>query len=166
MAAKNDVKKLLEERLVKMNADLDKLEPGSAQYSILTNNMCKVAEKLTAMKQAADQAEDNTAKREETKRVNDEELRIKNEELNIKHAQLDNETIRIMNEGKLRNRIDTGNLIVNGVRTVAELFKLGKYEYRCDQVMALEYQTSGGTSYTPPANIQRMIDKGRPKSNI
>ena len=40
--AKIDTKKLLEERFVKINEDLDKLAPGSEEYDLLLRNLCAV----------------------------------------------------------------------------------------------------------------------------
>lgn len=164
MPAKVDVKKILENRFAKMDAELEKLEPGTAQYSMLTNNMCKIAEKLTNLKQAEDQAEDNTAKREETKRVNEEELRIKNEELTMKQTQIDNESIRIFNENEARKKQMTGNLLIDAGRMLCMWAGMAAYEHRYQRVMGMEYALSEGTNVTPPNGVQRILAEGKPKT--
>ena len=163
---KVDVKKILENRLAVMDDELQNLKPGSDEYSRLLNNICNVTEKLTSMKQAADTAEDNAAKREETKRVNDEELRIKNEELNIKQAQLENDTVRVFNEREAREKQMTGNFIIDGLRVLCAWAGMAAYEHRYHRVMGMEYAMSDGTSVTPPNNVQRILAEGKPKSNI
>lgn len=163
---KVDVKKILENRLSVMDDELKNLKPGSEEYSRLLNNICNVTEKLTSMRQEANQAEDNAAKREETKRVNDEELRIKNEELNIKQAQLENDTVRVFNEKEARERQMTGNFIIDGLRVLCAWAGMAAYEHRYQRVMGMEYALSEGTSMTPPNNIRNLLAEGKPKSNI
>lgn len=160
---KIDVKKILENRLTVMDDELKNLKPGSEEYSRLLNNICNVTEKLTSMKQEADQAEDNAAKREETKRVNDEELRIKNEELEIKKVQLDNDTARVQNEREARERQMTGNFFIDIGNMLLAWAGMAAYEHRYQRVMGMEYALSEGTSVTPPNNVQKILAEGKPR---
>ena len=156
MARKIDTKKILEELLVTMREELKSLTPGSAEYNNLLNNICSVSNELTKLKQATDQAEDNTEKREEQKRMNDEELKFK-------QAQLELDQVRAIHDKEMRSRQFRGNLIIDFGRLMLAGIGEAAYEHRWKRAMDCEYTLSDQTSVFPPASINRILTEKKPK---
>ena len=158
MARKIDTKKLLEERFVKINDDLENLKPGSTEYDLLLRNLCEVQSKLTDIKKASDTAEDNKLKREETKRMNDEELKFK-------ERQMEHEETRIVYDYEARKKQYRGNLIIDLGRLFFAGIGEAAYAGRWKRAMDLEYHASDQTNVIPPASINRMLTERKPKIN-
>lgn len=158
MARKIDTKKLLEERFVKINDDLENLKPGSTEYDLLLRNLCEVQSKLTDIKKAADTAEDNKLKREETKRMNDEDLKFK-------ERQMEHEETRIVYDYEARKKQYRGNLIIDLGRLFFAGIGEAAYAGRWKRAMDLEYHASDQTNVIPPASINRMLTERKPKIN-
>ena len=183
MARKIDTKKLLEERFVKINDDLENLKPGSTEYDLLLRNLCEVQSKLTDIKKASDTAEDNKLKREETKRMNDEELKFKerqmeyeeirieetkrmnDEDLKFKERQMEHEETRIVYDYEARKKQYRGNLIIDLGRLFFAGIGEAAYAGRWKRAMDLEYHASDQTNVIPPASINRMLTERKPKIN-
>lgn len=157
--AKIDTKKLLEERFVKINEDLDKLEPGSTSYDLLLRNLCEVQSKLTDIKKASDTAEDNELKREEQRRMNDEELKFK-------ERQLEHEETRIVYDYESRKKQYRGNLIIDLGRLAFAGLGEAAYAGRWKRAMDLEYHASDQTNVIPPNSIGRMLTERKPKGTL
>lgn len=158
MARKIDTKKLLEERFVKINDDLENLKPGSTEYDLLLRNLCEVQSKLTDIKKASDTAEDNKLKREETKRMNDEDLKFK-------ERQMEHEETRIVYDYEARKKQYRGNLIIDLGRLFFAGIGEAAYAGRWKRAMDLEYHASDQTNVIPPASINRMLTERKPKIN-
>lgn len=154
--AKIDTKKLLEERFVKINEDLDKLEPGSTSYDLLLRNLCAIQSELTDLKKATDTAEDNEIKREEQKRMNDEELKFK-------ERQLEHEETRIVYDYEARKKQYRGNLIIDGLRLAFAGLGEAAYASRWKRAMDMEYNASDHTNVIPPSSINRLLTERKPK---
>lgn len=156
--AKIDTKKLLEERFVKINNDLENLKPGSTEYDLLLRNLCAVQNELTNLKKATDTAEDNQIKREETKRMNDEDLKFK-------ERQMEHEETRIVYDYEARKKQYRGNLIIDFGRLFFAGLGEVAYAGRLKRAMDLEYHASDQTNVIPPASINRMLTERKPKIN-
>lgn len=156
--AKIDTKKILEERFVKINEDLDTLKPGTPEYDLLLRNLCAVQNELTNWKKATDTAEDNEIKREEQRRMNDEELKFK-------ERQLEHEETRIVCDLEARKKQYRGNLIIDLGRLAFAGIGEAAYASRWKRAMDMEYRASDQTNVLPPNSINRLLTERKPKIN-
>lgn len=153
MAAKKlDAKELVEQRLRTVDGNVDGLVPGSEEHSRAINDELKLVQAIAELEKNRITEEDNTAKREEQKRMNDEELANKANQTAIDVERLEMERKWKWNQCKMDIFNIVSDRLIRG-------FALGGRMAYTGRIMRNEYALTGGESLIPPNNLARSLDK-------
>lgn len=159
MATKTDIKKVVENRLVSIDAKLDQMIPGSEDYSRAVKDISLLASASAEIQKVAVMAEDNEAKREEQKRVNEEELKIKQTQLEI-------DATRAVNDKAFKAQQLKQDVLKLAVDSALTGFAQIGYFGMTRRVMRTEYALTDGSSSMPPSNLKRYLDDLKPKKKF
>ena len=154
-----DVKSVIESRLLAIDGELDDKKTGSEDYSRSIKDISLLARAIADLKKEEIQDEDNKAKREEQKRMNDMELEFKQTQITIDYE-------RMQNEKAYKSQQLKQDLFKIGVESLLSAIGHGAYISFTGRAMNHEYQMSDGANLIPPNGMKRLIDEGKPKKKF
>lgn len=156
MATKQtDIKKLMEERIVSTNGELDKLKVGTDDFSKGARDLATIVRAFADLEKVRVQSEDDKERREEQKRMNDYEIEHK-------QAQIELDQVRAVNEREFRTnqtRITMGEVFMNAILGVGSQYLYNRAWHRSYQA---EYQISDGASLQLPRSVDSSLKDLRP----
>lgn len=159
MATKTDIKKIVENRLISTDTDLEKLKAGSDEHSKAVKDISLLAGAYAEIEKVRIQQEDNEARREEQKRMNDAELEFKETQLAIDAARAEND--KIVKTKQLKN--DILKICMDGA--INGLAWIG-YSSVARRAYRAEYIMSDGASSQLPNNVRKPIELLMPKKRF
>jgi len=157
--AKQDIKNVVDNRLISIDRALADMTPGTEDFSRAVKDISLLASASAEIQKVAVQAEDNEAKREEQKRVNDEEIEIKKTQLLL-------DTKRANNEQDFKARQLKQDLMKIFVDSSLGAFAQIGYFGMTRRVMKTEYRLTEGSSVLPPNGVKRALDDLKPKKRF
>lgn len=159
MAIKTDIKKIVENRLVSTDTDLEKLKAGSDEHSKAVKDISLLAGAYAEIEKVRIQQEDNEARREEQRRMNDEELDLKRKQLAVEVTKAEND--KSNKERQLKN--DILKICMDGA--INGLAWIG-YSSVARRAYKAEYMMSDGASSQLPNNVRKPIELLMPKKRF
>lgn len=159
MTIENDIKKVIESRLMSIDMELENMTPGAEDFSRAVKDISLLASASAEIQKVSVMAEDNEAKREEQKRMNEKELEIKREQLEI-------EATRATNDRNFKAQQLKQDIWRLAVDSALQGFAQIGYFGMTRRVMSNEYRISDGSSVLPPNGVQRALDRMQPKKKF
>ena len=141
-----DIRQVIEDRIRWLDDKIEDYPAEGKEVIMLTGSISKLAEAYNKVETVRLSAEDNEAKREETKRMNDAEIEFK-------EAQLENEAKRLEAESCDRMKklkVDLLSVIANAaLNATAQVGYFGMATRTANH----EYRLTDGNSLTPPRDV-------------